>query len=406
MNKISVTALFSEIEKAGGTAAVVFSVVCLYVVLFFICNGILSTFASKLVEKTKNVYDDIMFSPRLMKQLALLLPLLIMHLIIPASKIAKYARFVSIKDVVLIAVVTTIICTVVDSLEAVYRRFEVSKHRPVKGYAQLVKILVWIAAVIFIASALMGKSPWKLLAGLGAISAVLLMVFKDTILGLTASFQLTMNDMIRVGDWIVLPGKCDGDVIDISLHTVKVQNWDKTISTVPTYSLINDSFVNWRGMSDSAGRRIKRSINIDVNTIRFCDAEAISRFKKINLLKPYLREKLPDVDKTNSEISDDAEDQANHRRLTNIGTFRAYVESYLKNHPMVNQEMTLLVRHLEPGKEGLPIEIYVFCKDKVWGNYEAIQADIFDHLLAILPEFGLRAFQNPTGYDFARMAAK
>jgi len=284
--------------------------------------------------------------------------------------------------------------------EEVYNHRPNAHARPIKGYLQLLKIGVFCAAAVIMISILIEQSPLLLLSGLGAMAAVLLLVFKDTILSLVASVQLTSNDMLRVGDWIEMPSmNADGDVIDIALHTVKVQNFDKTITTIPTHLLISDSYRNWRGMSESGGRRIKRSLAIDQNSIRFLREEEVASLKRFRVLKDYLAHKKQEIDEWNaSELA--GEDAINARRITNIGTLRAYIIGYLKSHPLISDEgFTLLVRQLSPGPEGIPIEIYCFTSTTDWGEYEAIQADIFDHLLAILPEFDLKIFQQPSGMD-------
>jgi miniconductance mechanosensitive channel len=269
---------------------------------------------------------------------------------------------------------------------------------------QVVKIVVGIAVGIYIFSALMNRSPVVLLGGLGAMTAVLLLIFKDTILGFVASIQLTGNDMIRMGDWISMPKYgADGDVIDLTLTTVKVQNWDKTITTIPTYALVSQSFQNWRGMDESGGRRIKRALNIDMSSITFCTDEMVDRFRRFRILGNYIAEKEKEITAWNNTQSVSEEELVNGRRMTNVGTFRAYVTEYLRNHPMVKQDMTCMVRQLKPGEDGLPIEIYAFSSDQRWVQYEGIQADIFDHILAVLPQFGLRIFQNPTGADFRKL---
>jgi len=243
------------------------------------------------------------------------------------------------------------------------------------------------------------------LSGLGAMTAVLTFVFKDTILSLVASVQLTSLDMVRVGDWIEMPQcNADGDVIDVALHTVKVQNWDKTLTTIPTHRLIVDSFKNWRGMGESGGRRIKRDLRIDINSVRFLTADEIERVKQFVLLADYIDRKLEDLTAYNAELGKVAEN-VNLRRLTNIGTFRAYIFNYLKHHPKIHQDMTLIVRQLQPGPTGLPLEIYAFTNVTEWSIYEDIQADIFDHLLAIAGEFGLRMYQEPAGRDFSALVS-
>ncbi|MEP0392348.1 MAG: mechanosensitive ion channel family protein [Erythrobacter sp.] len=286
----------------------------------------------------------------------------------------------------------------------VYERRPQSKNRPIKGYLQVVKIIVLCGAAIILISILINESPFLLLSGLGAITAVLLLVFKDTILSLVASVQLTTNDMLRVGDWIEMPGmNADGDVIDISLHTVKVQNFDKTITTIPTHRLVSDSFRNWRGMSESGGRRIKRSLVIDQNSVRFLSDDEVISLKKFNILKDYLANARDALAKWNeSELAkDDA--PVNARRLTNIGTLRAYIAAYIKWHPRISENFTLLVRQLPPGPQGLPIEIYCFTDTTDWNTYEGIQSDIFDHLIAIVPEFKLSLFQEPSGHDLQQI---
>ena len=279
-----------------------------------------------------------------------------------------------------------------------YERRPDAHNKPIKGYVQVGKIVLYGAAVILMVAALFEQSPLLLLSGLGAMAAVLMLVFQDTILSLVASVQLRSNDMLRVGDWIEMPQlNADGDVIDIALHTVKVQNWDKTITTIPTHRLIKESYKNWRGMSESGGRRIKRSLLIDQNSIRFLTAEEVEEMRQIGLLKGYLETKTREIESWNAEYSDGR--PVNSRRTTNIGTYRAYMLDYLRAHGRISPNMTLIVRQLEPTSKGLPMEIYCFTDTVAWVEYENIQADIFDHLIAIIREFHLRIFQEPTGLD-------
>ncbi len=283
-----------------------------------------------------------------------------------------------------------------------------AKSRPIKGYLQVVSLVAHLAAGVVIVAVLAGLSPLFFLSGLGALAAVLMLVFRDTILSLVASVQMASNDMIRIGDWVSVPqANCDGEVIDIALHTVKVQNWDKTISTIPTHRFITESFKNWRGMSESGGRRIKRSLRIDMGSVRFLSDEEIGELSRREVLRDYMRERRAEIDLYNAAkvASGDPSVVPEIRRLTNLGTFRAYVQRYLETHPQTHKEMTLLVRQLEPGPQGVPIEMYCFSNDTAWANYEGFQADVFDHLISILPEFGLRAFQAPTGKDFAKALA-
>ncbi|GJL65557.1 MAG: hypothetical protein NPIRA05_05280 [Nitrospirales bacterium] len=271
---------------------------------------------------------------------------------------------------------------------------------PLRGVLQSVKLISSVLIALLIISMLMGKSPLILLSGLGAVSAVIMLVFKDPILGLVAGIQLSVNDMLRVGDWLEMSQYgADGDVIDIGLTTVKVRNWDKTITTIPTYALIANSFKNWRGMSESGGRRIKRSLLLDTSSVRFLSEEDKQRLCKAPLLSSYLEEKFQEMSRDNSEASVDLSSLINGRRLTNLGTLRVYVTAYLKAHPRIHQHLTLMVRQLDPSADGIPMQVYAFTNTTHWIDYESIQADIFDHIFAVLPEFGLRAHQSPSGHD-------
>ncbi len=298
----------------------------------------------------------------------------------------------------MILVLTLAITALLSAMHAIYSTSPAAKARPLKGFVQLVQIAIWIIAALMIVATILDRSPLLLLSGLGAMTAILLLIFKDTILSFVASVQLAAQDMVRVGDWIEVPQfGADGDVIDVQLHTISVQNWDKTITTIPTHRLISDSFKNWRGMSDSGGRRVKRSILFDLSSIRFLTDEEVGRFQRFKLLKDYVVEKSQELADYNAALESDV--NVNQRRMTNIGTFRAYALNYLRNHPRVREDMTLLVRQLEPGAEGLPMQIYCFTNTTAWAEYESIQGDIFDHLIAIVPEFGLRVFQTPSGAD-------
>ena len=293
-----------------------------------------------------------------------------------------------------------------DYANELYSRRPESRSRPIKGYVQVVKIAIYFGAAILMIAVLIEQSPLLLLSGLGAMAAVLMLVFKDTILSLVASVQLSSNDMLRVGDWIEMPSMdADGDVIDIALHTVKVQNFDKTITTIPTYKLINESYRNWRGMAESGGRRIKRAIHLDQNTLRFLTEQELADLRRFRLLRDYLDRKEQELRDWNAREMAGEDNPVNARRINNIGTFRAYVLAFLRTHPQINHEMTTLVRQLEPTPAGLPLEIYTFAATTQFAEYESIQSDIFDHLLAILPEFGLRVFQEPSGVDFARLSS-
>ncbi len=291
-------------------------------------------------------------------------------------------------------------------VNALYDQRPIAASRPIKGYVQLVKLAIYLIAGILIVATLIDRSPLLLLSGLGAMAAVFMLVFQDTLLSLVASIQISANGMVKVGDWIEMPNlNADGTVIDIALHTVKVQNWDKTITTFPTRRLITDPFKNWRGMQESGGRRIKRSIYIDQTSIHFLTEQEKAVVHRIRLLKDYLATKEKEIAQWNSKLDDAANGFVNQRRLTNVGTFRAYVEQYLRHHPHILKNDTILVRQMDPGAAGLPIEIYCFTATTVWNDYENIQADIFDHLYAVLPQFGLYAYQQPSGRDFQKMGS-
>lgn len=309
-------------------------------------------------------------------------------------------------NVYLIGVALLVIDSALNVVLDAYNRSERTRPLPIKGFIQAVKLTTILIGIILILAVILGKSPAILMSGLGALGAVLLLVFKDAILGFVAGIQLSANNMVQTGDWIEMPQQnADGFVTDVSLTTVKVQNWDKTITTIPSYLLISDSFKNWRGMFESGGRRIKRPIYIDMRTIRFLDSELLERCKQINLLRPYLEQALQEIQQHNNEAKLEVDDLLNGRHLTNIGTFRAYCIAYLRQHQKLNHEMILLVRQLSPTAHGLPLEIYTFTSNTAWVVHEGVQGDIFDHFLAILPHFGLRVFQQPSGNDLTDLGA-
>ncbi len=340
-------------------------------------------------------------------RLARLVPALIVYqgvLAVPHLAPAATTVIRNVAAAFMILTVVMAIAAVLTLVNTVYSRRPEAASRPIKGYIQVVKIVLFLLAAILILATLIDRSPLLLLSGLGAMAAILMLVFKDTILSLVASVQLTSNDMLRVGDWIEMPQlNADGDVIDIALHTVKVQNWDKTITTIPTWKLISESYKNWRGMQQSGGRRIKRALLIDQASVRFLEPEERERMRRFALIDDYLERKHDELEAWNARLAEAGRDPVNARRVTNLGTFRAYVASYLRAHPGVNQEMTQIVRQLAPTPQGLPLEIYAFTATVSWVPYEGIQSDIFDHLIAILPEFGLRLYQQPSGLDVSRL---
>ncbi len=304
----------------------------------------------------------------------------------------------------MILTVVMALAATLDLINHLYSRRPTANARPIKGYLEVVKIAFYAVGAILMVAVLIERSPLLLLSGLGALAAVLMLVFKDTILSLVASVQLNSNDMLRVGDWIEMPKlEADGDVVDIALHTVKVQNWDKTITTIPTWRLIAEPFKNWRGMQESGGRRIKRALLIDQTSVCFLSPEGQERLSRFAVLDDYFDRKTRELEEWNVRLRKAGKDEINARRQTNLGAFRAYVEHYLRRHHGIHQQMTLLVRQLAPTPAGLPLEIYAFTSTIAWAEYEGIQSDIFDHLIAILPEFGLRLFQQPSGADLGRL---
>jgi miniconductance mechanosensitive channel len=362
------------------------------------------------VAHTKARWDDILLDRKVLHRLSLLLPLVAFRfgLGFIEGLSDEWLRFLEgLTDSLLVVVGLAAANAAFNSFNNLYSRLEISENRPIKGYLQVVMIVLSVFGVIVVVARLTGQEIGFLLGGLGAMTAVLLLVFKDTILSLVASLQIAQNDMVRVGDWIEMPHlNVDGDVIDVALHTVKVQNWDKTISTVPTYKLVSESFRNWRGMEEAGGRRIKRAINVDLSTIRFLTEEEIEKFKRFAPLHRYMNSKVDELEDWLELHDPGPELIGDPRRLTNIGTFRAYIVAYLRAHPkLATDTMTMLVRQLPPGPHGLPLELYVFSSDTRWSHYESIQADIFDHLLAMVPEFGLRVFQEPAGSDLRALGS-
>jgi len=388
---------------AGIPYAATLATLAVLVLVAWIANWltrrVLLVVVGRLAKASPSKWDDAIMGRRVLARLANVVPALVMLggiALVPG--IPAWLDLV-VRNVALAYVALTVAMAIGNLLNALNDIYEqTSRHalqRPIKGYLQLLKIGVYIVAIVLMVAALIGKSPLVLLTGLGAMTAVLMLVFKDTILSLVASVQLASDDMLRVGDWIEMPGQnADGDVIDISLHTVKVQNWDKTISTIPTWKLISESYRNWRGMTDIGGRRIKRSLLLDQKSVRFLEPEERARLRRFALIDDYLDRQKAELADYNARLQAAGKDPVNNRRATNLGTFRAYVNAYLRAHPGVNQDMTLLVRQLDPTPEGLPLQVYCFSADVRWAPYENLAGDIFDHLLAVLPEFGLRVFQS------------
>ncbi|TXD34838.1 mechanosensitive ion channel [Lujinxingia vulgaris] len=364
----------------------------------------LLSFASK----SSIAWDDILVEQKVLHRLAALPSLLTLQLGITWVPHLPAGLSEAIRLICLCLVIVAIarsISALLSTFNELHRRFSVNRDRPIKGYLQVVQVLVYCVAGILIVSFLLDRSPLILLSGLGAMTAVILLVFRDSLLSLVAGIQLTQNDLLRVGDWIEMPQfNADGDVTDIALNVVTVQNWDRTLTIIPTHKFLEHSFKNWRGMQLSGGRRIMRAIHLDLGSVRFLSDEDIAGLRTIRVLRPYLDQKLKEIREHNeSALSEEfATEGINRRRLTNIGTLRAYIGLYLREHPGIHKDMTFMVRQLEPTPQGLPLQIYVFTNTTVWAEYEAIQGDVFDHILASLPRFGLRAFQAPSGADISR----
>lgn len=386
----------------------------IYLQAGLVCIGsYISFLASKIIilkpinswfRKTKTKLDDIFLQSGFFNRLIYLIPLLILYNL--EGIFSQYSIIIHrILNSIFVLIILICINVLLSALGDVYDRSRFSRRIHIKGYLQVVKLILFIVGILGIITILTGQSPVYLLSGIGALTAVLMLVFKDTILSFVATIQINSNDLFKIGDWVDAPQfGADGDVVDIALHTVKIQNWDKTITTIPTHKLIDSSFKNWRGMTDSGGRRIKRAIYIDISTIRFWDKELLRRFQQLDLLQDYLESKLKEVDNSNQTVGANLDQMIKGRRFTNIGTFRAYIKAFLKNHSDIHDEMTFLIRQLPPGEKGLPMEIYVFTNDTDWVRYESIQSDIFDHLMAIISEFDLKVFQNPSGNDFKSIA--
>ena len=372
----------------------------------FVTKRVLLRALTALARLTPTRWDDALFERGVVGRVAHVVPALVIYFGIALLPGIEPDIEAAIGHLAVAYIVFTLAHAITRSLSLLNQMYlaadaERAKHRPIKGYIQLLQLLVWLVTAVLIIAVLINRSPLLLLSGLGAMTAVLLLVFKDTLMGLTASIQLTSQDMLRVGDWIEMPSaNADGDVIDIALHTVKVQNWDKSITSIPTHRLISESFRNWRGMSEAGGRRIKRALLLDQRSVRFLRDEERGRLKRFALIEDYLQRKQDEIGRWNDSLRDAALEAVNTRRLTNLGTFRAYVDAYLRHHAGLHKDMTVLVRQLAPTPSGMPLELYCFTQSTDWNVYEATQADIFDHLLAILPEFDLQLFQSPSGGDF------
>jgi miniconductance mechanosensitive channel len=383
--------------------AVLIWIAFLSLLIHFILHRLVIKWASSRVTESRQIWKKELFEHKLFNRLALTLQGIILQIQAGLWLDSPSTLLLTIDTAARVWILifgTMALFSLLDALQDIFLRKPTMRHFPLRGVVQSIKLVAAILISLLIISILMGKSPLILLSGLGAISAVMMLVFKDPILGLVAGIQLSANNMLAIDDWLEMPKfGADGDVIDISLTTVKVRNWDKTITTIPTYALISDSFKNWRGMAEAGGRRIKRSLYLEISSVCFLTDDEILKLQKIKLLSPYLEGKIKEIHAYNDQNNNDPSTPINGRRLTNLGTLRAYMVTYLKHHPRIHQQMTLMVRQLEADADGLPMEVYAFTSTIDWGEYEGIQSDIFDHFLAILPEFGLRAHESPTGHD-------
>ncbi|MCK4577204.1 MAG: mechanosensitive ion channel family protein [Candidatus Marinimicrobia bacterium] len=379
------------------------AVVLLAAVAYGITRYLIRRRLPALVERSATRLDDILLARSVFRRLGYLVPVLVLGAFTSlAGELAPLMeRFLAAATALIIIITLGALLGAIDDL---MRPSEAARRLGLSSYIQIARLALYLLGGIAVLAILLGRSPLALLSGIGALTAILLLIFRDTLLSFVASLRISSGGLLRMGDWIEMPDfGADGDVIGISLYTVTIQNWDKTISTIPTFKFLDHSFKNWRGMTESGGRRVKRAVYVDMNSVRLCDDKLLDRFGKFELIADYVSSRRREVESYNRDQQVDTSELINGRRMTNLGTFRAYVEAYLTNHPQVRSDMTLMVRQRAPGAHGLPLEIYAFTTDTRWEVYEGIQADIFDHILAVAPEFGLRIFQDPTGADWRRL---
>ena len=384
------------IALAFAEAIAAISLALVSILLYYLVRFILKKTVYKIIQLSTNKYDDLLVKNKVISRLCLLVPALLFGALLPKT-LPDYpdtvAALIKLNNVFEILIFTLIISATVNTVEDVYNTFDRSKKKPITGLVQVIKIVLFVVCGIVIIAYLMGTKISNILLSLGTLSAVIILVFQDSIKGFVGGIQLSTNDMLRIGDWIVM-GPADGIVQEISLTTVKVQNWDNTITTIPIYNLVSNPFTNWRGMSESDGRRIARTINIDVNTVRYCTPEMIEKYKHYSLVKDYISKKEEGIAEYNKANSIDTSEIMNGRQQTNLGIFRAYIKAYLNNNPKLNHNLTLMVRQMQPTEFGVPLQIYAFTSDKQWISYEEIQSDIFDHVISAAPMFDLRIYQK------------
>lgn len=378
-------------------------ILLLAITVYVITKKFILKYLLKYVRSTSIKWDDLLLNEKLLRRISYIPPIIILRqfaYLLPDAE-TLIGRLLSS---VIVFIILLIVGSLINSVNSIYENLPKYKDRPIKGYTQIIKIVLYILGSILILGILTAQEPWTIITGLGALTAIIILVFRDTILSFVASLQISSYDLVKKGDWIEVPKYgADGDVIDIALHTIKVQNWDKTITVIPTHKLVEESFKNWRGMQETGGRRIKRSIYIDLSSVKFLDEELYKKLSKINSLSEYLKNKKKEIEEYNKKHNIDISVPVNGRKLTNLGTFRAYLKEYLRRREDINTNLTFLIRHLDPGPTGLPIEIYVFANTIKWVEYEDVQSDIFDHIFAVMEHFELKIFQNPTGNDFREL---
>jgi miniconductance mechanosensitive channel len=407
---LSSLGLNADAAQFTKVAASLVAIIIVSIIANFIAKKVIVVGLTRISKKTDNKWDDFLVDRKVLHKLSHLAPALVIQFTVGVALYDYSPNLTLLIEkftyIYIVVVWIFVIDSLLSALHDMYLTLEMAKSRPIKGYVQLLKIVIYIFGGIIVISILFNKNPMNLLVGMGASAAILMLIFKDTILGLVASVQVSANNMVKPGDWIEMPSRnADGTVLEITLNTVKVQNWNRTISTIPTYALVSESFTNWKGMEESDGRRIKRSIFIDMRTVKFCSPELLEKLKRIYLLSDYIEQRSKEIDDYNKEMGFDTSMPINGRRMTNLGIFRKYIDFYIKNNPKVNSDAINMVRHLQPTEKGIPIEIYCFSKEKSWVLYESVQADIFDHILAVISQFELRIFQNPSGDDFQKLSA-